>query len=54
MKDYATLCSITPNEENNKILAELKDAYYPNFSTILMLFEENLGSFSSQGASQDE
>jgi len=54
MKDYEKLRSISSGEENNKMLADLKGAYYPNFSTILMLFEENLGSFSNQGDSQNE
>jgi len=40
MKAYDELCALPDNTLNNGILIELKDTYYPSFSTILMLYKE--------------
>ena len=45
MVDYDYLVSLPSNAVNNQILSKLKGTYYPNFSVIKMLYEDNIKSY---------
>ena len=47
MNDYKKLCSAPNSESSHGIIKGLSSNYYPNFSTIWMLYEEKYADYKA-------